>query len=99
MNNKIISLINTTAGRLIFVLLSGAGYYSIIAKLLIDLAPKNALLLFLFFPLVICGAALILIKLIIQKQESDDNSSILKIFYLHIAVIIIGIIFAVSIFV
>lgn len=98
MNNKILYWLNTTAGRLIFVLLAGAAYFAIVAKLILDFALKYKLLLFFFFPLIICGAALVLIKLIKQKQEEEDNSAVLKLFYLHLAVIIIGIVFAVSVF-
>lgn len=96
LNNKIINLLNTTVGSLVFVLLSGIGYFLILAKFFLDLASKNALILYFFCPAIIFGSALILLKLLKQKQENKDSSAILKLFYMHIIIICIGIIFAVS---
>lgn len=95
MQKKILSLINTTAGQLIFSLLSGLGYFLIISGWMLDLSRGIWLILMYVAPIVICGAALVIIKLIKQAREADNEKNILRIFWLHIAVIVIGIVFAI----
>ena len=95
MQKKILSLINTTAGQLIFSLLSGLGYFLIISGWVLDLSRGIWLILMYVAPIVICGAALVIIKLIKQAREAENEKNILRIFWLHIAVIVIGIVFAI----
>ncbi len=95
MQKKILSLINTTAGQLIFSLLSGLGYFLIISGWILDLSRGIWLILMYVAPIVICGAALVIIKLIKQAREADNEKNILRIFWLHIAVIVIGVVFAI----
>ena len=95
MQKKILNLINTTAGQLIFSLLSGLGYFLIISGWVLDLSRGIWLILMYVAPIVICGAALVIIKLIKQAREAENEKNILRIFWLHIAVIVIGIVFAI----
>lgn len=96
MNKKILNLINTTAGQLIFALLSGLGYFMLISGWVIEFSKGSWLLLLYFAPVVICGAAIIIIKLIKQAREAGNEQTILKIFWIHICVILMGIFFAVA---
>lgn len=95
MQKKILGLINTPAGQLIFSLLSGLGYFLIISGWILDLSRGIWLILMYVAPIVICGAALVIIKLIKQAREAENEKNILRIFWLHIAVIVIGIVFAI----
>lgn len=99
MNKKILNLINTTAGQLIFALLAGLGYFMLVSGWVIDFSKGSWLILMYVAPLVICGAALVIIKLIKQAREAENEKTILKIFWLHICVILLGIVFVVARFV
>ncbi len=96
MNNKILNLINTTAGQLIFALLSGLGYFMLISGWVIDFSKGSWLILMYIAPLVICGAAIVIIKLIKQAREVENEKTILKIFWLHAVVLLLGIIFTIA---
>ena len=99
MNKKILSLINTTAGQFIFALLSGLGYFMLISGWVIDFSKGSWLILMYIAPLVICGAAIVIIKLIKQAREAENENTILKIFWLHVAVLLLGIVFTIANFI
>lgn len=99
LNNKILNFLSTTAGQLCFALLSGAGYLALIAGFIINLSRGMWLMLLYISPVVVCGAALVIVKLMKQARESENNSAILKLFWIHVVVILIGIIFATALFV
>lgn len=90
-------MITTTAGRLIFSLLAGAGYFMILLRFIIDMSNGSGFLAFLFAPLIICGAALILVKLIKQAEELENDTAIIKLFWLHTAVFAVGVVFLISV--
>lgn len=99
MNNKILTFLNTTAGQLGFALLSGLGYLALIAGYIIEASRGMWLILLFIAPVVVCGAALIIIKLMKQARENYNNLSILKLFWVHVAVIVLAIIFTIALFV
>ena len=67
MKNKIIQLLQSTAGMLIFALLSGCAYYIVVLKFILShTSVGGGLLGFFFLPAIIFGAALVLIKIIKQ---------------------------------
>ena len=96
MNKKILDIINTTAGQLIFALLSGLGYFMLISGWVIDFSKGSWLILMYIAPLVICGAAIVIIKLIKQSREAENVKTILKIFWLHVVVLLLGIVFTIA---
>lgn len=96
MNNKILNLLNTTAGQLIFALLAGVGYFMLIGGWIIDFSNGQWLMLMYLAPVIICGSALVIIKLMKSAREVENNANILKIFWLHIAVILLGIVFTIA---
>ena len=96
MNKKILDLLNTTAGQLVFVLLCGLGYFMVMSGFLVTNSNGSGLLAFFFAPAIICGAALVIIKLMKQARENENENAILKIFYLHLVLVVIGIIFIIS---
>lgn len=99
LNNKILKFLNTTVGQLAFALLAGFGYLALIAGFVLELSRGIWLMLIYISPIVVCGAALVIIKLMKQARECENNSSILKLFWIHIAVIVIGFVFAIALFV
>ncbi|MGM9937375.1 MAG: hypothetical protein ACI38A_08525 [Candidatus Ornithomonoglobus sp.] len=98
MNKKILNILNTTAGQLIFSLLAGGGYFMIILKFIISASNGSAFLAYSFSPLIICGAALVIVKLMKQARENENPGAIIKLFWIHIAVIAVGIVFLISAF-
>ena len=99
MNNKILSFLNTTAGQLGFALLSGLGYLALISGFVIDASRGLWLILLYIAPVVVCGAALVIVKIMKQARENENNGAILKLFWLHLVVILVGIIFAIDLLV
>lgn len=100
MKNKIINLLKNTAALLVFSLLSGLAYYVVILKfILLHTSVGGGLLGFFFLPAIVCGAALVLIKLIKQCMENGNDKAVSIIFWLHVFFWIISAVFAVSIFV
>lgn len=98
LNDRILKLINTTWGQLGYALLAGLGYFALVAGVILDLSRGMWLILMYVAPLIVCGAALVIIKLIKQARENENDGAILRIFWVHIAVIALGIVFAVSLF-
>lgn len=99
MKNTILKVLRNTWGLLIFALLSGAAYYAAILKfILANTAVGGGLLAFFLFPLIVCGAALILVKIIKQCLENGRESAAVTVFLLHALFILIGIVFLISVF-
>ena len=96
MDKKIYNTLNTIAGRLTFSLLSGLGYFMLLAGLILELSRGMWLMLLYLAPVIICGGALVVIKLLKQAQEHRNRSTVRKIFWLHIAVILIGAVFIIA---
>lgn len=87
-------IIDTKYGGLIFSLLAGCGYFIIIFDFILKSTAKGGGLLgFFFFPAIICGAALVLLKLIKRLQEEEQYNKINALIYLHIVLIIISLVF------
>lgn len=100
MKNKIIQLLQSTAGMLIFSILSGCAYYIVVLKFILShTSVGGGLLGFFFLPAIIFGAALVLIKIIKQCMENGNYNAVNLIFWLHIVFIIISAVFLVSMFV
>lgn len=97
MNNKIINLLKTTYGALIFSLFCGVAYFLLAMKFIMSSTERGGLLLWFFGPAIICGAALIVIKLIKQNNENGSEKANITIFWLHIVLFAIGVIFALSV--
>lgn len=98
MNKKIIELLQNTAGRLIFALMSGAAYYIIALKFILSHTNNGGGLLgFFFLPAIVCGMGLVIIKVLRSKEEEDNKSAMLRIFWAHVILILISIAFLITI--
>lgn len=94
MNKKIIQLLKNTAGRLIFALLSGGAYYIIALKFILSHTNSGGGLLgFFFFPAIVCGMALVIIKILRSKEEEGNETAMLRTFWSHFILIIISVVF------
>lgn len=77
-------IIESKYGLLTFSLLSGLSYF-ILIMLLIGEINFSYLLGIFFFPVIVCGTALCLMKTINAFIENDDYPRVKKIINLHIA--------------
>ena len=99
MNNQILKLLKNTWGLLIFALLAGGAYFVIVLRFVImNTNNGSGLLAYFFAPAVICGAALILIKIIKQCIEEGRSGAAIILFWLHILLMAMSIIFLITIF-
>ena len=97
MKNKILQLMQSTKGLLVFTLLSGCAYFITVLKFI--LSHTNAgggLLGFFFFPAIVCGAALVLIKVTKQCFENGNENAVVNIFLIDVVFILISIVFLIS---
>lgn len=91
--NKAYKIFETKFGGLIFSLLSGCAYFIIILSTILSTTQAGGLLGFFFFPAIICGTALVLLKTIKKLYDEEQYQKINIIFYTHILLILISIVF------
>ena len=85
--------LETKYGSLIFALLSGLAYFGLILCFIIENSgPKGMLLGFFFFPAIVCGMGLVLLKSIKQWQEQEAYGKIKGVIIFHIILFIISIV-------
>ena len=88
---KISDLLRKTAPALIFALLSGLAYFELLYVLLDDwIVGENRLILFFFSPVIVCGAAIVIIKLIKKQHEFGNDFNVAAIFFAHVLLMIIA---------
>lgn len=99
MKKSIVRLLQNTWGLLVFALLSGCAYFAVIQRFILMNTTVGGKMLGLFFlPLIVCGAALVIIKVVKQCMENGDEGKAVAIFWAHVAFMVIAAVFAVSIF-
>lgn len=100
MKNSIIKLLQNTWGLLVFALIAGLAYYAVVLKFILAHTDKGGHMLgFFFAPLIICGAALVLVKIIKQCMENGSEDKAVIIFWAHITFIIAAAAIAATIFI
>lgn len=91
MKNKLLELLKKPAPLLVFGLLSGGAYFAIVVELIAGyFSEPNRLIIYFFAPVIICGTALVLIKLIKQHYEAENYPKITILFWVHIVLMIIA---------
>lgn len=91
--NGIGKIVESKKGELIFSLISGIAYFIVVLSIIINHTQTGgALLGFFFFPAIICGAALVLIKTIRKLKDEEQFSKINMLIYPHIALWLISIV-------
>lgn len=92
MNNKLSEFLKKPAVLLTFGLLSGGAYFAIVIELISGYFSKqNILIIYFFAPVIVCGTALVLLKLIKQHYEAENYSKIAILFWVHIVLMIIAV--------
>lgn len=86
-------LFKTKYGDLIFSLFSGLAYFGVIMNFVLESVGKKGILLaFFFFPAIVCGAGVVLLKSIRRLTEKEDFSKIRMIFVLHVLLAVISVV-------
>ena len=99
MRNKVIGLLKNTWGLLIFALVAGCAYYAVVLKfILAHTSAGGGLLGFFFAPLIICGAALVLVKIIKQCFENETENKAVVIFWAHVLFIAVAAVLTAAMF-
>ena len=100
MKNLVLNILKNTWGLLIFSLLSGFAYFAVIYKFILQHTAVGGQLLALFLlPLVVCGAALVLVKVIKQCLSGGRDGAAVTVFVLHLLFIIIAAVTAAAMFI
>lgn len=90
-------IFDTKYGGLVFSLLSGCAYFTVIMSLISETGGRGTGFLgFLFFPAIVCGTALILLKLIKKLREEESFGKVNALVYLHILLAAVSIVFLID---
>lgn len=90
---KVRKFFETRYGALIFSLISGLAYFGLAIEFIIgNTGGKGMLLGFFFFPAIVCGMALVLLKSIKMWQEQEAFGKITAMAVFHIILIIISLV-------
>lgn len=87
-------IIESKYGLLIFSLLCGLSYY-ILIMMLISQVEYSYLLGMFFFPAIVCGAAIYLIKALKALIENEDMHRVRRIIVLHSVLIFLTLVYVV----
>lgn len=91
--NGIGKIFETKFGGLIFSVASGCAYFIILLSLVLVDNPSAGLLGFFFFPAIVCGIGLVLMKIIRKLADEEQFGKINIICWLHIVLMLISLIF------
>lgn len=87
-------LFSTKYGGFAFSLISGLAYFIIILDFLISSVSNGGILLgFFFFPAIICGTALVLLKTVKKLTEDEEYKKLNVLFYVHLLLFLISLVF------
>ncbi|MBQ7574585.1 MAG: hypothetical protein IJT23_10025 [Clostridia bacterium] len=94
MNNKIIELLKKPYFLLVWSLICGGAYLAIIAQFVgqfTNTAHGAGVIIWIFFPAIVCGGALLVLKSVKNAIIEEQYKKALTIFYTHLLVIAMGI--------
>ncbi len=91
-------ILNTKYGGLIFSLLSGLGYFFLVMALISETKYSYLLGIF-FFPTIVCGAAVCILKTIKAWQEEGKFENIRRLMYIHVVLFVFSAIYAALIYI
>lgn len=98
--NKIHQWLSTRAGELTFGLLCGLAYFFVILEFITANTHAGGHLLALYVaPAVICGIALVFIKLLRNWRQNEQYKNISSFFALNVVIFVISIFFAIDFFI
>ncbi len=94
MNSKITELLKKPYFLLVFSLLCGGAYLAIIAQFVgqfTNTSQGAGVIIWVFFPAIVCGAALLVLKSVKNAIVEERYQTALIIFYTHLFIIAMGI--------
>lgn len=98
--NRIYQFLSTRIGELIFGLICGLSYFVIVLNFIMANTHVGGSLLALFTaPAIICGIALVFIKLLRNWRQNEQYKNVISFFALNFVIFIISIFFAIDFFV
>ena len=97
MNDKILNMLRKPYQLLIWALICGLAYLSLAARFIFEFTERGGgILVWFFFPAIVCGAALIIIKGIKKADENGNERAMLTAFWAHVFIIAMGAVFFAS---
>ena len=97
MNDKILAMLRRPYPLLIWALICGLAYLALAARFILDWTTRGGgIIVWFFFPAIICGAALIIITGIKKADENGNTRAMLAVFWVHLFVILMGLVFFLS---
>lgn len=102
MNKKILENLKRPYVLLIWALICGLAYLSVISQFVLrftNTAEGAGILLWVFIPAIVCGAALLIIKAVKGAYLEGRTRLILSVFYAHLFIIAMGILIFIGMFV
>ena len=88
---NILSLFSKKSFALCFSLLCGLAYFGIVSAFVLNNTDKGSLLLFFFFPAIICGGALFILKTIKSYLEAEATKPLHILLWGHVVVLLFSI--------
>lgn len=86
-------IFETKFGGLIFALLAGLAYFCLVLTFILETTGDKGILLgIFFFPAIVCGMGLVLLKSIKQWQEQENYKKIKVVVILHAGLFVISIV-------
>ena len=92
-------ILDTKYGKFIFLFFFGLAYFVIIMNLITSYSQNSGLIAFFFCPAIICGIALAILKMLRRLCDEERKQSASVLIYVHVALILISIVFLVDMFV
>lgn len=102
MNAKILEFLKNPYKCLVWAIICGLAYAAIIAQFVMRFTNTKGggiIILWCFFPAIICGAALLLVKTVKNAYAEERDKAVTNIFYSHLLIIAMGIVFFAAFFV
>ena len=87
-------IVSTRAGELIFSFLGGCAYFIILMGFIVSHTQTGGVMLSMFFfPAIVCGVALVIIKSIRKLKDEESYGKINMLIYSHAFLMVISIVF------
>lgn len=96
MKDKLLKLLTVPVPRLVFALVCGSAYFILVSAAAWEMAREMTLILFYIAPIIICGGALVIIKLLKIAEETENKKKMYRIFGIHAAVILLAAVYAIA---
>ena len=96
----ILNLMKKTYSPLVFGLFCGLVYFGLLLKPILAFTENGGMLLaFFFFPAIVCGGALFIVKAVKIYIEEENAKKLSFMFWSHIVLAVVSITFAIEAFI